>query len=953
MRIRTKILAPSLALIVASFAILYFEIESYRKKNDLQKMATLSSDAEHLQDQIDRNLFERYGDVQAFALNAAVHRDLSTLSPEAREGLVKLLDSYVLNYGCYPLSLITDHAGIVVAINNTAPDGRTLPQAKELIGKSLADSPWYRKASRGEFTTGNDSSGKALASGTVVTDPILDPLIQGIYGTAAPLWTMSFSAPIKLSDGKIVGYWHNQMSGDLLADMVLGNYKKAKSRGFSTAEYQILSKNGTVLIEVDPSLTGSESIRTESTFKVNLMELGVPLALTAVNPQSPATGELRSKHIRKSTAAGKDVIQIGGYARSRPTLGFLGSGFITLVRVQDVEIYADTKKLHNTTLVTASLAVIFTSICLIFLVRSVTKNLDKINDQIEGLAEGKLSDSSSVTAKDETGQLADNLNQAKTKLRSIFKTEKIEWDGVAAQQDKADRLNSVVENAPINIMIADNNLKIVYVNPASLHTLATIEHLIPVKAKDVLGQSIDIFHKNPEQQRKLLSDPKNLPHKTRFKLGNELIDLEAAALIDRSGRYIGPMVSWAIVTEKAKLEQEASRLMSVVENAPVNIMVADRDLKIAYINPASRTTLGTIEHLLPVKARDVVGQSVDIFHKNPAVQRKILSDPKNLPHRAQFKLGNETLDLLACAIIDKDGQYIGPMVTWEIITQRLATEQREKEMTINLKKTLQVVSDNAQALAAASEELSTTAQTMSANSEETTAQSNVAAAASEQVAQNITTVATSAEEMSASAKEIAKNAAEAAKVAGQAVKVADETSRTVNKLGESSLDVGNVIKVITSIAQQTNLLALNATIEAARAGEAGKGFAVVANEVKELAKQTAAATEDISQKIEAIQNDTKGAVDAIGQIGTIINQISDIQNTIASAVEEQTATTNEIARNTNEAAKGAGEITRNISGVSQAAQSTSQGASQTLTAATELAKLAADLKRVVEASKAS
>ncbi len=202
--------------------------------------------------------------------------------------------------------------------------------------------------------------------------------------------------------------------------------------------------------------------------------------------------------------------------------------------------------------------------------------------------------------------------------------------------------------------------------------------------------------------------------------------------------------------------------------------------------------------------------------------------------------------------------------------------------------------------------------------------------------------------MSAAAKEIAENAACAAKVGAQAVDVANQTSKTVNILGESSVEIGKVIKVITSIAQQTNLLALNATIEAARAGEAGKGFAVVANEVKELAKQTASATEEISQKIETIQHDTTAAVNAIGEIGGIINQINDIQNTIASAVEEQTATTNEIARNAAEAAQGSQEISRNITSVSQAAQNTTVGAANSLNAASELARLSSDLKSLVD-----
>jgi methyl-accepting chemotaxis protein len=257
------------------------------------------------------------------------------------------------------------------------------------------------------------------------------------------------------------------------------------------------------------------------------------------------------------------------------------------------------------------------------------------------------------------------------------------------------------------------------------------------------------------------------------------------------------------------------------------------------------------------------------------------------------------------------------------------------------------IAENAQSLASAAEELTGVSQQMSANAEETSAQANVVSAGSEQVNKNLQTLATGTEQMEVSIKEIAKNSNESAKVATAAVKVAGATNQTISKLGESSAEIGQVIKVITSIAQQTNLLALNATIEAARAGEAGKGFAVVANEVKELAKETAKATEDISRKIEAIQTDTKGSVEAIGQISTIINQINDISNTIATAVEEQNATTNEMARNVSEAARGGGEINRNISGVAEAAQSTTRGAADTQRAASQLSNMAVDLRKLV------
>jgi methyl-accepting chemotaxis protein len=269
------------------------------------------------------------------------------------------------------------------------------------------------------------------------------------------------------------------------------------------------------------------------------------------------------------------------------------------------------------------------------------------------------------------------------------------------------------------------------------------------------------------------------------------------------------------------------------------------------------------------------------------------------------------------------------------------------KMASTLQESFRTIGQNAQALASSSEELTAVSHQMAGNAEETATQANVVSAASEQVSRNVATVAAGGEQMQASIREIAKNANEAARVAKNAVHSANATNVTVAKLGESSTEIGNVIKVITSIAQQTNLLALNATIEAARAGEAGKGFAVVANEVKELAKQTAKATEEISQKIEAIQGDTKAAVGAIGEITVVINQINDISNAIASAVEEQTVTTNEINRSMAEAAKGVGDISKNITGVAVAAKDTTEGANNTQKAAQELTQMASRLQGLV------
>lgn len=260
---------------------------------------------------------------------------------------------------------------------------------------------------------------------------------------------------------------------------------------------------------------------------------------------------------------------------------------------------------------------------------------------------------------------------------------------------------------------------------------------------------------------------------------------------------------------------------------------------------------------------------------------------------------------------------------------------------------VQSIAQESGRLTSSSDGLAAASHQMSANAEETSIQAATVSAAAEEVSKSVQTISTATKEMSASIREVAKQATDAAKVAASGVKVAHDTNSTVAKLGESSGEIGKVIKVITSIAEQTNLLALNATIEAARVGEAGKGFAVVANEVKELARETARATEDISRKIEAIQADSREVVAAISEIGGIINQINDIQATIASAVEEQTVTTREIGRNLSEAATGTSEIARNIQGVADAARNTSAGASQTQTAARDLAQMATSLIELV------
>ncbi|MCR9204547.1 MAG: hypothetical protein NXH75_08230, partial [Halobacteriovoraceae bacterium] len=235
----------------------------------------------------------------------------------------------------------------------------------------------------------------------------------------------------------------------------------------------------------------------------------------------------------------------------------------------------------------------------------------------------------------------------------------------------------MLELAPTKVMFADSSGILNYLNKASQDTLKVLEQYLPDKVENLVGKSFDWFHKNPEIQKKIISSPENLPHRAIIQLGPEQLDLLVSAVMDENNNYIGPMVCWEVVTEKLKIEAEAVRASNMVELSPINTMLADRDGNLLYMNHNSKATLETLEQYLPDKVNNLVGKSIDWFHKNPEHQRKIIGDPSNLPHRAIIQLGPEKLDLLVSPIMDNDKNYIGPMVTWEVVTEKLRLEEEQ------------------------------------------------------------------------------------------------------------------------------------------------------------------------------------------------------------------------------------------------------------------------------------
>jgi methyl-accepting chemotaxis protein len=895
LRMRITLACLALALIpLTLLTLITWRAADTQANNTAKQYGGIARD---IADKIDRNLFERYGDVQAFGLNTVVRDKAAWGKPASENPIVTAMNQLVELYDVYYLTLLVDTDGKVIAVNSRDSEGKPI-NTEALYARNYADARWFKDALAGKFYESKDKS----FTGTVVEDVYVDDTVHDIYGDEG--LAIGFAAPVRDESGKVIAVWKNVAKFGVVEEIIYSYYHTLKEQDLGSAELTLLDGDGRIIVDCDPTTRGTDEITRDMSVvsKMNLAEKGVEAA------QRVVSGEAGS--ITSSYHARKNIQQTAGYSPLQGALGFPGMRWNVLVRVACDQALAATNQLKQTCILTYLGAVVLVLIGAWWFARSIANIVSHVVASLEAAAKGDYSVRVLKLTGGDLGRMQSALNHLLDTLTAFvkqvddFKEQAADYEGQIAAIGKSQAVIEFTMDGTVT------------------HANENFLNALGYRLEEVQGQHHRMFVEPAyasSADYKVFWDALNrgqyqaAEYKRIGKGGKEIwIQASYNPILDLSGKPF-KVVKYASDITAQKVERE----MAAAKNAKVASYQGREVEKVSGV--LSAVAGGDLTQHYEVAAAD--GDTESSF---------------------------STFSQIASAV---------------------------NGMCKNLHEVFRNLTRNAGQLASTSTELSATATQLASGAEETSAQSTTVAAAAEQMSMNmknmagatesmtnnVNTVVTSVNELTSSIGEIAKTAEQAARIADTASTLTKNSNETIGQLGTAAEEIGKVIEVIQDIAEQTNLLALNATIEAARAGEAGKGFAVVATEVKELARQTAGATEDIRNRIQHIQGSTSEAVRSIGEVGEAIRQVNQTSATIASAVEEQSVIAKQIAARVNEtadavgtvstgvveSATACGEVAKNITGVNESSRHTAEGASQTETVASELSKISEQLRTVV------